>query len=154
MSDPVELTEYLQRVIPVARSMGIRVVATGAEEVRLEAPFAPNVNDHDSAFAGSVSSLAILAGWTWVHEFLQRESIRAGTVLRASSLQFRTAARGDLVAIAHAPDPRDVDRMLRGIRKFGRGRVSVRVEVRSGDDLVAEHEGDYAAGTEDPVERP
>jgi len=148
------LTEHLHRTIPAARAMDIRIVEVGAEGALLTAPFAPNANDHGSAFGGSVSSLAILAGWTWVNECLRREGLEAGSVLRGSELVFRAPARGDMQAIVVAPGPKAVDRFLRGLRRFGRGRVTVPTEIRCGEELVAEHQGDYAAGVEEAVERP
>jgi thioesterase domain-containing protein len=148
------LTEYLHREIPAARAMDIRVVELTPERARLTAPFAPNANDHGSAFGGSVASIAILAGWAWVHDHLRREGLHVGSVLRGSELKFRAPAAGDLEAITALPEPREVARFLRGLRKFGRGRVSVPTEVRCGGELVAEHRGDYAAGVEAAVERP
>jgi len=149
-----DLTEYLHRTIPAARAMDIRVVELGPAGARLTAPFGPNINDHGSAFGGSVAALAILAGWTWVHDCLRREGIEAGSVLRGSQLTFRAPARGDLEATTGRPDPKAVDRFLRGLRRFGRGRVTVPTEIRCAGELVAEHQGDYAAGVEEAPERP
>ena len=62
-----EITRYLHDHIPITRSLGARVEHADGQSVRLWAPLAQNLNHRDTAFGGSLSSLAILSGWVLLY---------------------------------------------------------------------------------------
>ena len=49
--------------IPLTGHMGLAITAYDGHSLRMDAPLAPNLNDKGTAFAGSLATLATLAGW-------------------------------------------------------------------------------------------
>ena len=49
--------------IPLVEHLGIRIRGETATSLTLVLPFAPNRNDKNTAFAGSLYSGLVLAGW-------------------------------------------------------------------------------------------
>jgi len=66
MSDSVlqETERFLHEQIPLTRAMGVRVRSWDGEKLWLSAPLEPNHNHLGTAFGGSLSALATLAGYS------------------------------------------------------------------------------------------
>ncbi len=113
-------------------------------DVTLEAPLEPNLNHRATAFGGSVAALAILAGWTLVHERLHDEGMEgASTVIQTSEMRYVAPVHGSFQARCEAPDAASWDRFLRTLRRWSKARVSVSVEVTCGGALVGTFRGAY-----------
>src|SRR5829696_2656815 len=67
---PAELARQLEatlhRQIPLTRAMQLRVQDFDGHELRIAAPLGPNVNQHTTAFGGSLAAATTLAGWGMV----------------------------------------------------------------------------------------
>lgn len=113
--------------------------------VVLTAPIAHNLNHRATAFGGSVAAQAILAGWSLVHVRLEEEGVRARTVIQKSTVSYIEPIHDDFEARAGAVDPAAWRRFRASLDRWGRGRIRIDVEVRSGDLLVARLAGDYVA---------
>ncbi|MEL7244006.1 MAG: YiiD C-terminal domain-containing protein, partial [Cyanobacteria bacterium J06573_2] len=70
-----EVESYLHEHIPLSKSMEVKVKQVDENGITLTAPLTPNINHRSTVFGGSVSALAILAGWTLVHTNLQALSL-------------------------------------------------------------------------------
>ncbi|MBT8487200.1 MAG: thioesterase domain-containing protein [Gemmatimonadetes bacterium] len=142
---PAELQEYLYENIPLARAMEVGVEAPGPEPVVLTAPLAPNTNHRSTAFGGSVSALATLAGWAAVHGRLAAEGRRAQVVIQSGTTDYVLPVRAAMRAVCDGVEGAQWDRLRRSFDRSGKGRavVAVRVEVDGG--RVARFEGAYVA---------
>lgn len=136
---------YLEAHIPLSRAMGTRVLEADGDHVLLEAPLEPNLNHRGTGFGGSVATLAILAGWTLVHLRLRAEGVDARTVIQRSDVAYRRPVRDAFQARVVAPDQGTWDRFRRALRRFGKGRVPLRVQVLCDGGVVAEMEADYVS---------
>lgn len=152
--DAAELTEYLQREIPPAGAMQIRFLEVSTERVRCEAPYEANKNDHQSAFGGSLASIAMLCGWAQVHVLLRAHGLDASTAIRTADLKFVAPARGLLEAETEPLDEKAVAKFVKTTQRFGKGRLEVTTTIRSEGEIVMQQVGDFAVGTEAAVERP
>ena len=74
---PRALARYLHEHMPLTRALGVSVLAAGQQGVNLAAPLAANINHQSTAFGGSLASLAILAGWSWVWVHLRAGGSKA-----------------------------------------------------------------------------
>jgi thioesterase domain-containing protein len=143
-----ELRAYLHGHIPLSAAMGVEPLAVSDDEVRLAAPLAPNVNHRGTAFGGSIATLAVLAGWSWLRARLDGREPLPRLVIQQQTVDFVAAATGDLVAVCPAPPPDAWERFLRTLERRRRGRLDLAVEVRSGNAIVARFVGVYAASTD------
>jgi thioesterase domain-containing protein len=136
---------YLYENIPLAAAMEVRVIEGGPKRVILEAPLGPNVNHRDTAFGGSVVTLAILAAWAQVQLRLQDRGVRGHTVIQRSTIEYVKPARAGFRVVCEGSIEEDWDRLCRAVDRFGKGRIRLEATVESGGREVARFRGDYVA---------
>jgi thioesterase domain-containing protein len=149
MDDSPYGVEYTRRRIldefPLARHIGIEVESAGDGGVVLGAPFEPNANHNGTAFGGSQFCVAVLAGWAWATRYLAARQIRADAVIQESTIRYLAPLRGPLRARLEAPPPEHIERFRKMLRRAGRGRIRLHVDVLDGSALATRFEGLFAA---------
>jgi thioesterase domain-containing protein len=142
LTDLESLRAYLTARIAPARALGVRVEAV--DPVTISAPLESNLNDKGTGFAGSLYSVAALAGWALVMRWCAAESLEAEVVLQSSTAHFLAPARADFRALAHEPPAAQRDKLHRMLARSGRGRTEVAVDVKCHEALVMSFTGVYA----------
>ena len=125
--------------------MGFRVLGASSAEVLLEAPLEPNINHRATAFGGSISALAILAGWAMVHFRLRDEGLEVRTVIRDGGVRYDEPVRGAFQARCPAPPADAWERFVQTLRRRGKGRIRLQVELSAGELSVGSYMGTYVA---------
>ena len=141
-----ELEKTWHRDIPLAAAMNLAVQSYDGRTLTVRAPLAANRNVHGTAFAGSVFSTCVLAGWgaLWL---LWREHGATGTIVVADSkIQYRKAVTGDLVCHC-APDTAAVTAALEQFRATGRASLSLDCTIDVGDRRGVTFTGTYVVQT-------
>jgi thioesterase domain-containing protein len=82
------LETALHTLIPISSHMGIKVVSYDGETLILEAPLENNINHQQSAFGGSLFSVAALTGWSLVQLKLSELGIEANTVIAGGEVSY------------------------------------------------------------------
>jgi thioesterase domain-containing protein len=141
---PETFTQYLHREIPLTAAMNVRVLRSGAGEVEISAPLAPNRNLHGTAFAGSLATLGLISGWVVLDRALHDADLKAHLVAQKNECVFHAPATEELRAIARIP-AEEWTRFLNALRSKGRARISVITEIKAGATLAVTHTGTYAA---------
>ena len=151
MSDPAppdsaaaSLERYLHEHIPISRHLRAAVLEATFDRVRLTAPLAANVNHRGTAFGGSISALAILAGWSLVHVRLRATMNPWRIVIQRNTVEYLAPAEGDFEAACEGPDD-SWERFLSAAAERGRGRIDLAAQVVSNGRLAARFEGRYVA---------
>lgn len=142
LTDLESLRVYLTARIAPARALGVRVEAV--DPVTISAPLESNLNDKGTGFAGSLYSVAALAGWALLMRWCAAESLEAEVVLQSSTARFLAPARADFRALAHEPPAAQRDKLQRMLARSGRGRTEVAVDVKCHEALVMSFTGVYA----------
>jgi len=143
--DAETLQRYLHEHIPMSRHLGTAVLEAGAERVRLRAPLGPNLNHRRTAFGGSLSALAILACWAWLHLRLRERSFAGQIVIMGNSMKFLAPAEGDFEVVCGAPPPERWARFGRTLDRRGRARLELDAEIQVDTLPVASFRGQYVA---------
>jgi thioesterase domain-containing protein len=140
-----ELAAYLAANIPLTRALGVEVLEVGPRGVELGAPLAPNRNHRQTAFGGSVSALAMLAGWGWLRSKLDDSATPPQLVIQRQAMEFLLPV--DDAFRARCPDPPAADwqRFSRALAARGKGRLELAVQVSCRERLVARFSGTYVA---------
>lgn len=144
------LQAFLTARIAPARALGVTVAAT--EPVTICAPLEGNLNDKGTGFAGSLFSVAALAGWALVTRWCAAEPIDAEVVLQSSRVRFLAPARGEFRAIAHELPEKQRQKLARMLARSGRGRAEVVVDVKCDEAAVMSFTGVYAVMLSEPEE--
>jgi thioesterase domain-containing protein len=141
--------DFLQRLLtdefPLVKHIGIEVESAHDGGVVLAAPFEPNSNFKGTAFGGSLFCVALLAGWSWVTRDLARRGIVADAVIQESTIRYVSPVQGELRAVLKAPSAGESEKFRRMLKRAGRGRIRLRVDIRDGQALGAEFDGVFAA---------
>lgn len=141
------VNDYLLNHIPLTRHLGARVVEFDETSVRLTAPLAPNLNHRETAFGGSIASLAILAGWTLCHLRLTHAQLNCRLVIQHTRLDFLLPIAEDFEVISSCTDPGRWEKLFRGLTRKGRGRIELTADIRAHGQTAASFTGAYAALT-------
>jgi len=145
MSPSAYLEKYLREHILLSQAMQVSVLRADEGEVVLSAPLEPNINHHQTVFGGSLSALAMLAGWSSTHLLLVRKEVPSHIVIQSSSMEFLRPTNGRFEAHCPAPDPGSAEKFLQTLVKFGKSRLDVHVSVQANGRETAVFKGTYAA---------
>jgi thioesterase domain-containing protein len=138
-----DLTTYLHEHIPLSAAMQLSVDELGATGVTLSAPLEPNINHRHTAFGGSIASLATLAAWSLVHVGLTDAGLPSRVVVMSSQIEYLAPATGAFAAHCAPPRPEDWIRFVNSVRRRGKGRLNLFVEVRCAGILCATLSGTF-----------
>ena len=140
-----ELEAYLHTNIPITHSMEVSAVSILPDSVTLSAPLAPNKNHRETAFGGSVSTLAILGAWSFLR--IKLGDLAKGThlVIQRNSMEYLKPINGEFSACAALGKGADWARFERTLKTRGRARISIGAEVRYCNDVCARFEGEFVA---------
>ncbi len=134
--------QYLHTHIPLSQHIGIRVTSI-TDGVTLSAPIAPNLNHEATAFGGSISAVAMLAGWTYLYVQLQALTEPRRIVIQRSEAQYLTPIETDFSATCQAPPAGEWRRFLELLSRRGKSRITVRCIVTAQGVQAAVFDGTY-----------
>lgn len=141
---PDVITQYAHEHIPITKHMGLTVLAVDDAQISLSAPYAPNINHRETLFGGSIASVGILAGWALLWAKLQTEKQPHRLVIQSSSTNFLKPA-GEAIVASCQCDQSSWLTFYTTLQRRGKARITLNVESRCGDDIVATHIGQYVA---------
>jgi thioesterase domain-containing protein len=141
-----ELEAVLHHEIPLSRQMDLTVLRYDGSCLRLGAPLAPNINHKATAFAGSLNAAMTLAGWGTVWLLLAERGLHGTIVIQESSTRYQLPVGYDFTATCRMPQLGETERFLAGLRRRGKARLALKVEILDGDNRVAvAFTGNYVA---------
>jgi thioesterase domain-containing protein len=146
--DPHGAAYLQQRLVTefaLAIHLGVIVEYAADESVILRAPLVANANHKGTAFGGSLFSVAALAGWAWLTRYLAKHEIAAEAVIQDAQIDYLLPVTGDFRAVLRAPSPADIERFRKMLRRAGRGRLRVGVDIQAGQSLATRFSGVFAA---------
>lgn len=141
-----EFQRYLSERMPITgpSGMGFRVVRFDDDKVAIRAPLAANINDKNTAFGGSISSLLTITAWAMVVRLLSAtEQTMPHVLIQKCSIEYLIPIEGDFEAIALRPDGASASRFLGMMRQFGKARIAVRSTISIQDQEAALFEGSF-----------
>jgi thioesterase domain-containing protein len=141
--DEFGLESYLHDHIPLTKHIGIQVVRSSLDVVELRAPLEPNLNHRQTGFGGSISAVAILAGWSLLWCRLRGRTSGHHIVISSNTIDYVAPVTADFTASCAAPSPTQWKRFERMYAQRGRARVELKSTVRVQDEIVAEFEGRF-----------
>jgi thioesterase domain-containing protein len=141
--DTTTLERYLYEHIPLSQHLGVRVLHADPTGVRLRAPLAPNLNHRQTAFGGSLSAVAILAAWSYLHCALGGAGTGRRIVIQSNSIEYLAPVTGDFDAYCRAPAADRWAHFDRTLARRQRARLELDAELTVGEQLVAQFRGQY-----------
>ena len=137
------LKKKLRTEIPATRRLGIELVCCDDGALVLKAPLAPNRNDKGTAFAGSLSAVATLAGWSAIWLALRDTGLAGVIVIQDCAIRYLRPVTRDFEARCPKPAPAQLARLLAALRKHGKARLKLRIAIRQGGADAVTFAGRY-----------
>ncbi len=138
---------FLHEMIPLAKAMGVGVEVSDDRALVLTAPKEQNKNSLNTAFGGSLVSLATLAGYGVVWELMKGESKSEKPekpvwhiVVKESRAAYRRPVIGDLRAICERPAQAAIAEFKEALARYGKAKLKLRAAiVENGNVAVDVH---------------
>ena len=138
------LERYMQRTIPLVEQMQVRVAAYGSTGITLTAPLAPNINHEQTAFGGSLASLATLACWGYLWLLLEDEA-DMHMVVNEAHIRYLKPVTSALSAECSAPGTEVREKYLETLKRRGKARIELKALTSHGSTVCAEYLGSFVA---------
>jgi thioesterase domain-containing protein len=124
---------FLHEMIPLAKAMGVSVEVSDEQKLVLAAPLEPNKNSINTAFGGSLVSLATLAGYGVVWELMRdAEEMKKPEwriVVKESRAAYRRPVIGDLRAICERPAKAAIEEFRSALTRYGQAKLKLRARI-------------------------
>ena len=140
-----ELTEYINKHIPLTYHLGAKITYYDGEMLEVIAPLEPNLNHRNTAFGGSISALGILSGWGLLFIKLKENNLKTRLVIQKSSLDFIEPIDAAFKASCIAPNDYEWSKFIKTIKKHGKARIRVESKITSSHNNGGDHSGTYVA---------
>ncbi|MBY6199092.1 bifunctional GNAT family N-acetyltransferase/hotdog fold thioesterase [Vibrio hangzhouensis] len=135
-----ELQERWEQQIPISDKMGIKINQYTGYRFECSAQLNPNLNPHNTMFAGSAFTLATLTGWGMTWLLMRERGLVADIVLADSRIRYRHPVESSPVSVTSLDGiSGDLDRLAAGKK----ARIVINVTIYSGDTPAVEFVGTY-----------
>ncbi|MDP5255208.1 MULTISPECIES: bifunctional GNAT family N-acetyltransferase/hotdog fold thioesterase [unclassified Vibrio] len=135
-----ELQQRWEEQIPISDKMGIKINEYTGYQFECRAQLNPNLNPHNTMFAGSAFTLATLTGWGMTWLLLKERGLSGAIVLADSHIRYHKPVEELPVAKTSLDGMSgDLDRLASG-RK---ARIVIKVTIYSGDVEAVHFVGTY-----------
>lgn len=145
LSEKAWFETYLHRELPLSLAMEVSVMEVCETQVQLSAPLAPNRNDKNTGFGGSLASLLFMAGWGWLFNTLRRRGINADVVVMDSTISYKRPTTGILLASCSAPSSEALGGFIKRLEHRGVARIGLTSWIGQRDEPNVMMEGRFVA---------
>ena len=132
---------FLHEMIPLAKAMGVGVEVSDDHSLVLTAPKEQNRNSLNTAFGGSLVSLATLAGYGVVWDLMKDEKGEKPQwhiVVKESRAAYRRPVLGDLRAICERPAQAAIAEFKEALSRYGKAKLKLRARVIEGGQTAVD----------------
>jgi len=138
-----QLQDMIARDIPLTRAMGLRVREINPDGIILSAPIENNVNHQNTAFGGSLFSLAVLSGWCLLLNLLDENDLSGNIVIQDSEIKYLQPVDSEIIAQCNIALPEQISRFLKIYRRKGLARINLQAKILSAENIAVEFSGNY-----------
>ncbi|MCZ6487534.1 MAG: YiiD C-terminal domain-containing protein [Gammaproteobacteria bacterium] len=123
-----DLQNKIHAAIPMSQAMQFSIKKLSSRSILVHAPLAPNVNIHGTGFAGSIYSIAVLAGWALSTHIMDVLAMDGDLVVSKAEISYRAPITGTIEcrAVASEAECREFQDYF---NQTGKGRLSLTIEV-------------------------
>lgn len=136
-----ELEAIWHEKIPLSQAMALGIDSFDRDILISRARFAPNVNVHGTAFAGSLYSVQALTGWGMIWLQLQLAGFDASIVLASGNIEYMKPLKEDLITRC---DFNGLVDSIAVLETNDKARFELTCSVSGQDGVASEFVGNYA----------
>jgi len=144
-----ELEHLIVEKMPITQHLEFELAADEEGRLRTSAPLQPNANHMGSAFGGSLSMLATVAGWAMVHQVVQdaMEDMRhqVEVMIQESDIEYLRPICENISVICEPPDEDAQERFRKMLDRWGRARIELECKINAAGERAVTFFGQYVA---------
>ncbi len=141
--DHTAFTTFLHEQIPITTAMQIQADVFSQEKIVLSVPFAPNKNDKNTGFGGSIACLMTLCGWSMMYANFHTLFPAGQIVIQKSEIRYLAPIHTDFQAICICEDNICKQELITNVQAKGKGKLSLSISCISNGVVSAELTGTY-----------
>ncbi|MFD2532704.1 YiiD C-terminal domain-containing protein [Gracilimonas halophila] len=138
-----EIEQYLYEHIPITKTLGVKTIDFSQEAVKFWAPLSNNINHRSTAFGGSIISLLITTGWSYLRLLFDEIEPVPRIVIGRSSTNYQKPVNEDFISELIIPKKETLDKFLGMYDRFGKARITLKAQIKNGNNTLATFDGDY-----------
>ena len=131
----VNLQERIHSNIPLSGAMQFTIVELDSRSIRVRAPLQPNVNIHGTGFAGSIYSIAVLAGWALCTHIMEINQMAGDLVVAGAEIKYLSPITGDIRCQGEVNEV-DRDAFCNNFETRGKGKLVLTINVGSAPNAI------------------
>ncbi len=137
-----QLVDYLHRTVPITEVMRISAGTRTETSLSLRAPLAPNINDKQSAFGGTLASLCTLTAWATASLICREAEVEADLGVAESQIRYLAPVRLDwFEAIAQWPKSASEAVFIEQLQSQGHASITIDVSIEADGHPAVEFSG-------------
>lgn len=136
-----ELEKYLFNSVPIAQSLGIKVIEVESQHVSTSTPIQPNKNHLNTVFGGSSSMVCILTAWSLFQNWIITNHLDGQIMIRKQTVNYFKPITSDFVCDAYFNDDLDWDAFLNTFDRMHKARLGITARIYQDEQLAVEFEG-------------
>ena len=140
----IELQQKMFEDFPLSRHMGLKVESFDGHSLILSALLEKNINQSQTAFGGSIFSLAALACWGLLFARAAETEIPINLVIQRGHIDYLKLIEHDFIAKC-VIDEKKYLRFLHVLQKKPRSRITLMADLYCDDTICATFVGDFVA---------
>ncbi|AKE53012.1 YiiD C-terminal domain-containing protein [Kangiella geojedonensis] len=139
-----QLENLVHKEIPITKALDIHIDELTEHSIRVIAPFEANKNIHNTAFAGSIYTVATIAGWSLVSHIASHLAIEGSVVLAKAEIQYKKPINGDIVAQCEIKDLSSLETFASSFKRKNRARINFIIDVVEDGVIKAQLNANFA----------
>ena len=112
----------------MSEAMQFSIEELSSRSILVHAPLAPNVNIHGTGFAGSIYSIAVLAGWALSTHIMDVLAMDGDLVVSKAEIKYRAPVTGRIECRSVASEA-ECKEFQDSFNQIGKGRLSLTIVV-------------------------
>ncbi len=139
-----DFLQQLYQQVPLTKAMQVQWQSYDHHSLVFKVPLAPNRNDKNTAFAGSITALASITGWALLTLWLQEQKLFLPVAIYDAHFLFQKPITGDFSARVSLPTESELSLITETIHKNKNARVNLAVDIVVGGKVFATLKAKYA----------
>ena len=138
-----QLEDKLHEQIPLTRAIGLQVSRLDDHSITLTAPLQNNFNHKSTAFAGSLYSVAVLAGWGLLASRLESLGLHGHIVVQDADIRYLLPVNQDIEASCSITDEAEFARFVKLFKRKARARIRLETQILNAGACAVQFVGNY-----------
>jgi thioesterase domain-containing protein len=125
-----EIQSLVHETIPISRQMDFQVLSLDSSGIKSWAPLAPNINIHETGFAGSLYSLAVLTAWSYATHLIKYHGLEAELVIASANIRYIRPVADDIECRC-TTGKRKIEQFIDSLASGRKGKLDLEVSINN-----------------------